>query len=104
MSTTVEKLLEAVAKRRMIEKTASSTQVNVAVVMQVQDGDIPLLSEMVRYADETFRAIIDYADDLDGEMDEDLAVVVKTAAAAHLRLEGLADSGSLKNWGSDGRK
>lgn len=93
----VEEFLKAVAKRKALDKTR--TRANIAVLMQLEDDDIPRLSELVRCYDQAISHILEWADQ--AELSEDAEAIVKVAAEAHLRVEGIAEAGNLKKWGAD---
>lgn len=93
----VTEFLKVVAKRKALDK--SRTRANIAVLMQLEDDDIPRLSELVRLFDQAIEHILDWADE--AELSEDAAAIVKVAAETHLRAEGIAEAANLKKWGAD---
>lgn len=91
--------IDAVNKRRAYDKKRGG--VNVAVLMQLEDIDIPMLLEIIRLQDYALRKIIDRASEKEDQslVGEDADYMAQYAASAHLRVEELASHGSKARWG-----
>jgi len=90
--------VDAVAKRRAITKGGG---VNVAILMQLEECDIPLLLEITRLYDQCLSKVIDHVDEKseEGLTGEDAVTMAKWVAVTHLRIEELASHGSKAKWG-----
>lgn len=86
--------LEAVARRKGIVRTGAgpttTVQTNYAILAQLQDGDIPLLTEIIRLMEFTLMKVLEQSDA------EEACVYAERGL---LKAEELAASGSSATWG-----
>lgn len=94
----------AVARRRAIDKTGNC--VNMAILLQLERNDLPLLLELIEQQAKAIKKIIDLIPDEDEEnmmnermFRERLSQMGVVAAENHLAIDMLAQQGSTARWG-----
>jgi hypothetical protein len=92
--TTLETYLIAVAKRKSISRKMSGTSVNHAVVLQLEEHDIPLLLEIIRIQNAALEQVLH---EMAGEPAED--IVCGPLRRSRIKVEDLAASGNCSKWG-----
>ena len=94
----LHRYVDAVSRRHALNPQGG---VNVAVLMELENNDIPRLLEIIRLQDAAIREIIDR-----GSVDDDQPLtgneaehMMVEASTAHLKVEELAAHGSKARWG-----
>ena len=90
--------VDAVSRRRALDPRGG---VNVAVLMVIENNDVPRLLEIIRLQDQAIRKIIDRATENEDVplTGTDADFMAQFAAATHLRVEEIAAHGSKARWG-----
>lgn len=101
VKTILETYLDAVRRRKSINKKHTTVQVNYAVVSQLEEKDIPLLLEIVSIQNRAIEAVLELAnEDSSQALTQPLEEIMASVCAnAYQRILQLAEMGSTKNWG-----
>lgn len=91
--TELTQYVNAVAMRKSVLREGSTTRVNVAILMELEQNDIGRLLEIIRIQDEALSMIAESASSEDG------SAFVGCAQLAKTKVEELASLGSKARWG-----
>lgn len=92
--TELEKYTTAVAIRKSIDRT-SGVKVNVAVLLELEDQDVPRMLEIIRLQAEALDTVITHGEEEGRETEDDFVEVLK----AQIKVEELAAQGSKARFG-----
>lgn len=93
--TELEKYSNAVATRKSIDRT-SGVKVNVAVLLELEDQDVPRMLEIIRLQAEALQTVINHGEEEGRETEDDFVAVLE----AQIKVEELAAQGSKARFGA----
>lgn len=97
----IETYLEAVSNRKSISRKTTSPRVNFAIIVQLEEKDVPLLIDLVRAQTRALEAIVEMfgADSDDEQLTEVEEEMFNLCHDALTKSIMLARAGSKARWG-----
>ena len=92
-TTKLHAYIAAVSSRKAVDKKSRTLRINAAIVLQLEDNDIPLLLDIITTQAQALGTVEQYLKE--GSCPQALDTVV----AAIEKTEQLAEGGSKKKWG-----